>query len=195
MTRGEIYCQTIEQITPMHLFLQKNADSTIIYKKESSWLEPPVYFMISKKQNTISLYTYKSLYRNKIKIPTHIRDTINKIKNYSDYSQSYNVSINKFFDAKYINDESAEIFWTSLNQLKPWGINDDKKDGAACKEYTADKYVSDLGGISLFLITKTDVKSLYFYRPKFFEEKVCPTRVGRQSILEIERLFLEVFKD
>ncbi len=192
--KSVLQAQSIGQITSLHLFLQNNADSTLIYKKESNWIAPPVYLIISKKEDTISLYTYNSLYK-KIKAPSSILDTISKIKNYPNYLQSYNVGINKFFDAKYIDDTSAIELWTLLNQQKPWQIGDDKSDGTACKDYTEEKYISDLGGISLFLITKSEIKALYFYGPQYFEEKVCPTRPGRKAVLEIEKLFLKTFKE
>ncbi len=186
--------QGINNITPMHLFLQKNSDSTIIFKKESNWISPPQYFIISKKSDTISLYEYKDIYDRNIVLRKKIRDTIFKL---SHNANLFKVDINIFFRAKYIDSQSAQSFWKLLLMQKPWQIKDDKDDGGeGCpKYYTKEKYISDLGGISLHLITKNEIKPLYFYAPKYLETEVCPSRLGRKAILKIEELFDKYFRE
>lgn len=180
--------------TTIHTFLQKNADSTIIFKYESNWIQPPEYFILSKKVDTITAYFYKSFYKTKINMPDKIRDSLYKI---NKYYESNNVSVNRFFIPKYLTDEDLLVFWRALLKQHPWQINDDSIDGKNCTNTKKGFYknISDGGGISLYLITKNNIKHLYFYAPKYYEKELCPGRKGRQAILEIEALFKTYFKN
>ena len=188
--------------TSMHQFLQKNADSTVLYNFQPSFLEAPEYLILSKKGDTISIYTYGSKYvRNKFNIvPKAIIDTLQKLHNYRDYVDSYKIGINVFFDTKYISKKDAQNFWNSLIKLAPWKIKDDDNDGGAgctiteIKKCKPKNYTTDGGGISLSLITNNDIRYLHFDNPWYFESKDgCPGRKGRLAILKIEKLFKTYF--
>jgi len=186
--------------TSMHAFLQKNGDSTIIYHFQPSFLEAPEYLIISKKSDTISIYTYGSQYiRNRFNvIPKAIIDTLNRLHNYRDYVDSYNVGINKFFDVKYIARSDAKIFWNSLIKLMPWEIKDDKHDnGGGCPPNTKMKnYTADNGGLNIDLIITTEIKNLYFDDPWYYESKNgCRGNTNRLKALKIEKLFKTYFNN
>ncbi|MFD2288646.1 hypothetical protein GJU39_11165 [Pedobacter petrophilus] len=181
-------------ITSIHGFLQKNADSTILFEYDKSWGDPPEYFILSKSGDTLTTYFYKSFYKSKINMPRAIRDSLYKI---NKYYESKNIGINRFFIPKYLSDNDLLVFWQSLLKQKPWQINDDLIDGESCPNAKNgyDKNIYDGGGISLYLVTKNNIKRLYFYAPRYYEKEVCPGRKGRQAILEIENLFKTHFKD
>lgn len=190
---GLCSAQSNNAITPMHLFLQKNADSTVIFQYDVALFEPPIYKVLSKKGDTISIYEYKSLYRIDIAMPKNIRDTLYRINKYMD---SYKVDINNFFRPKHISSQNSAKFWKHIRDLKPWQINDDSKDGEGCpiQKDGIDRDIYDGGGIFVYLITKGEIKQLYFYAPSYYE-KLCPGRDGRKSILKLEKLFLAYFKE
>ncbi|MFC4212618.1 hypothetical protein ACFOWA_15565 [Pedobacter lithocola] len=178
----------------MHQFLQKNADSTILYNFCPSFLEARNYLIVSKKGDTISIYTYGSKYiRNRFNlVPKAFTDTLQKLHNYRAYIDSYKIGINVFFDTKYISRKDARIFWNSLLKLGPWKIKDDDSDGGAgctiaeIKKGKPRNYATDGGGISLGLITKNNIEYLHFDNPWYFESKEgCPGRKGRIAIIEI----------
>lgn len=189
------FAQGLGDITPMHTFLQKNSDTSILLEYNYSTIHTPEYFILSKKGDTISAYTYKVLpsIDKRIIVPHNIGYKIFKRNNFDIYNTV--VDINIYFNPKYLSQDSLNKFWKEVNIFRPWQIKDDSIDGEACPEYTSEKYISDLGGISLYLVTKDEIKKLYFYGPKYFEEKLCPGRQGRKAILELEKLFLTYFKE
>ncbi|WP_133248553.1 hypothetical protein [Pedobacter yonginense] len=181
-------------ITSVHKFLQKNADSTILFGYDKSWGNPPEYFILSKCVDTLTAYFYKSFYKSKINMPRAIRDSLYKI---NKYYESRNIAINRFFTPKYLTDNDLSAFWHYLLTQQPWQINDDSIDGQGCPKAKDgyDKNIYDGGGISLYLITKKNIKRLYFYAPQYYEKEMCPGRKGRIAIIEIEKLFKSYFKD
>ncbi|WP_205313807.1 hypothetical protein [Pedobacter nanyangensis] len=185
------------EIKPLHLFLQKNADSTLIFKYESNWMTLPEYWVISKKNDTITRYRYKFDDR-RARMPKSVRDTLSKINPIdlkAEYKEIYSVGINKYFNALYTDNTTIKAFWGRLQRLSPWTINDDSVEGWGCppNEKGEVNQIYDGGGISLFLISKKEIKHLSFYAPDFYN-KVCPGKKGRQAILQIEELFKDNFK-
>lgn len=193
------YCAAQKNnIKPLHLFLQKNADSTLIFKYESNWMIDPDYWIISKKKDTITRYIYK-LNKQFAKIPKSIRDTLSKIHRTPDrrveFKELYSVDVNKYFNALYTDDKLVKVFWQELQHLTPWTLNDDSVEGESCPPNKNGEVnqIYDGGGISLFLITTQGIKQLYFYAPAFYD-KMCPGKKGRKTILKIEKLFQQNFK-
>lgn len=184
------------RVTPMHEFLKKNADTTFILKYESNWLHAPEYFIISKKGDTISSYTYRSGPKidKRITLPRNIAYKLHQ-RNSLDIVHTP-VDINFYFNPKYLHQDTLMQFWTSIMKLSPWKITDDSVDGEGCPLINGNKkHISDGGGIMLDLITKNGIKNLYFYAPDFFEKEGCPGRPGRKSILGISKLFSTYFKE
>lgn len=187
--------QERKEITPIHEFLQKNADSTLILEYENNWLHITQYQVLSKKEDTIAIYMYKPLPQidKRIILP--------KAMSYKMYQRNFlnafsiPVDINFYFNPKYLPKDSLKLFWKKIETLKPWTIKDDAVEGNGCPiEDKNGVSISDGGGITLFLITKAEIKKLYFYAPDFFEE-YCPGRKGRISIMKLSKLFTSYFKD
>lgn len=184
-------------ITPMHKYLQKNADSTILFERMNYRINRPEYFIISKVGDTISIYQYQQLKEidKRILLPKAIGYRLYK-RNRLDYLNAP-ADVNIYFNPLYLNRDSSKIFWQSLLKQQPWQINDDSIDGEGCPNAKDghDRNVYDGGGISLYLITKSTIKRLCFYAPRFYEEEVCPGRKGRKTIIEIEKLFKTYFSN
>jgi hypothetical protein len=205
---GFVFLKSFSQATKtpsaLHLFFQKNADSTIFYNYQPSFAEPPKILIISKKRDTVSIYKYGSAYsNNRFNIlPKAIKDTLNKLHNYKEYLESYKLGVNKFFDTQYISQKTAHIFWTLLAKQSPWQIKDDAYYGglgctvAERKMAKPKNEFTDGGGMALDLITKNEIKWLYFDNPWYFESKDgCPGREGRKLALKIEKLFKIYFNN
>lgn len=194
-----VYSQTkIKGITPLHEFFRTHADTTIILQYESSWLRTPEYFIISKKGDTISSYTYKALPKidKRIILPRAIGYKLNQ-RNKSDMFNTP-VDINLYFNPKYLSPDTLIQFWASIMKFSPWRIKDESVDGNGCPLPQGNnknkKFIEDGGRIILDLITTDGSKRLNFYAPEFFEE-VCPGRTGRKSAIEISKLFKTYFKE
>lgn len=176
---------------PLFLFLQKNADSTIAIEYVSNWIQKPSLQIISKKEDTVSIYTYadKRKFEESGNMPKKIRDSIYVKNRLNIFSTPIDVNI--YFNSIYKNKDSLSFFWRELTELKPWELKDDMKDGEGCKlnnNGIQDQNIYDGGGIKLYLITKGKIENLYFYSPDFYEN-LCPGRIGTQSILKIVKLF------
>lgn len=175
----------------LQLFLQANADSTIIFQQSSNWSPQSPYYILSKKADTITAYTYKALPQldKRIKLPHSIGLKI-RHGNYIAVNL-VPIDVNIYFQPIYFSPKKLLSFWKNIGKEKPWQLTDDSVDGHACIDSHCNRtgnYIYDGGGIYLYLITKSEIKKLDYYAPKFFEE-VCPGRKGRISILKIEHLF------
>ncbi len=180
-------------ITPMHSFLQKNADTTIVFSYTYGFVNPPKFFILSKKSDTITLYKYDSVFKNGLsKIPKKISDSLYKLNR---PWESFDVGINRFFTSVNINPESALEFWSKISDEKPFNLKDDSTIGEGCPNTNAEyiKNIYDGGGVEIYLITKSNIKNLYYYAPEYYEKRICPGREDRKAILKIEELFLTYF--
>jgi len=75
-----------------------------------------------------------------------------------------------------------------IKQEKPWLLVDDEIKGTGCPiDSKSTPVIYDGGGINLYLITKSEIKLLYFYAPGYYE-KYCKGRQGRKSVLKIQSL-------
>lgn len=187
--------QKDRDITPMHEFMKANMDSTIIYQSYSNWLHTPEYFMISKKGDTLTAYKYQSLYGydNRIIVPNMMASKLDRRMAANIFSIP--VDINQYFNPIYINPDSIKKFWNNLIRLNPWQIKDDSIEGEGCPVIKGkdSPIIYDGGGITLFLVTKNEIKKLYFYAPRYFE-KECKGRESREKILNIQQYFLSHFR-
>ncbi len=180
-------------ITPMHTFLQKNADTSIIFSYASGFINTPTYFVLSKKSDTVTLYKYDSGFKKHLaKIPKRISDSLYKLNR---PWESFDVGINRFFSVLNVDQESALMFWSKIASLKPFHLKDDLTNGEGCKANTTyDNNIYDGGGIELYLVTQNGIRNLYYYAPQYYE-KLCPGREDRKAIIKIEELFLAYFKE
>ncbi len=179
-------------IKSMRVFLQKNADSTLVFSYTSNWMRALNYLVVSKKGDTITLYRYASEFNRKIDMPRKIKDSLTRLnRDHNDASGG----INHYFNPKYIDKKTAKNLWAALLKQQPWAINDDKIDGEGCPidQNPNGKGISDAGGISLTLITKDEIRPLSFYAPSFYH-KICP-RKGRTAILKITKLLSPFLKE
>ena len=181
-------------ITPMHTFLQQNADTTLVFSYASGFVNTPTYFVLSKKSDTLTLYKYDSGSKNYLaRVPKKIRDSLNKL---NKPWESFEIGINRFFSVVNIAQDSAKVFWSKIDRLKPFQLKDDSDNGEGCPKSNVgyDNNIYDGGGIELYLITRKNIKNLYYYAPQYYE-KLCPGREDRKAILKIEQLFLTYFKE
>lgn len=186
-------------ITPMHKFMQANADSTIVLEFTTNWIHYPQYFLLSKKGDTLTCYVYKSntkLNSSLSPAPKKIRQQI--IKNNSKIF-SEPVDINLYFNIYKMTSVQVKAFWDEVAALKPWTLKDDSTEGKGCpaaphkNTEIEDPVIYDGGGIRLSLITNTGIRFLEFYAPDYYE-KNCPGRPGRIAINHISKLFQSNFK-
>lgn len=185
-------------ITPMHKFFQQHADSTYIISSRGSF-DIPNYDIISKVGDTISAYTYKSDTKVGPKlreIPKVFRDTF--LKKNANLIYVIPADINVFFQPKYLNVDSLKQFWIKSTKLKMWRVNDDKIDGEGCdilkNKDGSWNLISDGGAIYLHLITKDNIKELFFYAPDYYNKR-CPGRKGRKAMLDFLDLFYMYYNE
>lgn len=182
----------VDGVTPMHEFLQENADSTIIFHFTSNWFHIPEWFILSKKGDTLTAYHYHAVpaYDQRIMLPEAVAI---KLKIRLVNMRHVTVDINDYFNPIYMEKDTINRFWQNIIQLKPWQIKDDADEGGGCpveKGKTHDD-IFDAGGVIIHLITRNNIKKIYFYAPEFYQ-KECP-RKGRRDVLELQRLFLSHF--
>ncbi len=185
------FAQKEDKPNALQLFLQANADSTIIFQQSSNWFPQSPYYILSKKADTITAYTYKALPKldKRIKLPRSIGL---KIRHRNSIAVNLvPIDVNMYFQPIYFSPKKLLNLWKNIGKETPWQLADDSVDGHACIDSQGNRtgnYIYDGGGINLYLITKNEIKKLDYYAPQFFE-KVCPGRKGRISILKIEHLF------
>ena len=180
-------------ITPLHKFFQKHADTS--YIKTSANQFDPEYQILSKVGDTISGYTYKSNTKLSAKlkgIPKVFREAF--LNNNGNLIYFIPVDINVFFQPKYLSTDSLKQLWRKSSELEIWKVNDDKVDGEGCDVKQNQFAISDGGQIYLYLITKDNIKELFFYAPDYYNDK-CPGRKGREAILKLNALFNTYFKE
>lgn len=192
--------QQNKQITAMHKFMQANADSTLVLEFTSNWYHAPAYYLLSKKGDTITCYTYKELKSPKafkFLAPKKITKAIYEKNIYNIYNAP--VDINIYFNPFEVEQGQVIKFWKDIMSLHPWGLNDDSIDGEGCPVVKRNDGVVELndiydgGGIKLYLITKDKIKVLDFYAPDFYV-KICPGRKGRTNVLKLSELFKNTYK-
>jgi hypothetical protein len=194
-----IYAQKLSSvpkihITPIHTFLQQNADSTLIFSYASGFVDAPTYFILSKKNDTLTLYKYDSGSKNYLaRLPKKIRDSLYKLNR---PWESHKIGINRFFSVINIQQDSAKAFWSKVESLRAFQLKDDSENGEGCPKSNVgyNNNIYDGGGIELYLVTKNKIKNLYYYAPQYYE-KLCPGREDRKAVIKLEELFLTYFRE
>ncbi len=184
----------------MHNFMQTNADSTLILEFTSNWYHAPEFYLLSKKGDTLTCYTYKANKNPRLfkpSAPEKIASAIYKNNIYNIYNAP--VDINIYFNTFELEQTQVVQFWKDIMLLTPWELNDDSVDGHGCPVVkrndgiVEDNNIYDGGGIQLYLLTNDRIKVLDFYAPDFYV-KICPERKGRTNILKLSAHFKKVFK-
>lgn len=181
---------------PLFDFFQKNSDSTIILSHLQNIYEYPDYFIVSKKGDTINMYTYR--FRNLIETPINVdvpkafAKAIARV-NYMAIDQA--PAINTLLKVMVVDKQSLNTLWKDLMNEQIWNIKDDAVDGEGCPVVKGKNVIEifDGGGPLFKLITKERIKDLKFYSPVFYEEH-CPGRSGRISAIKVQELFKTYFK-
>ncbi len=176
--------------------MQTNADTTIIMSYSSNWLSAHRYMLLSKKGDTLTCYQYKPIdditTLSRVKVPSAI------MRNVFYKRLREPVDVHGEFHLVRLDDQTIRLFWKRLRQLNPWILKDDSVDGQHCppvppSAVVTDNRIIDSSTIHLDLITRDSIKALVFYDPAHYE-KICPSRPGRVTMLEIEKLFLTHIK-
>jgi len=179
-------------ITEMHKFMQVNADTTIVLSYSSNWISSNRYMLFSRKGDTLTCYQHKPIddisVLSRVKIPSAIR------KNVFYKRLNEPVDVHGEFHLVDLKEETLGLLWRRLQRLNLWSLADDSVDGQHCPppppgDVAIDNRIIDSSTIHLDLITRDSIKALAFYDP-FNYEKICPSRPGRLTILELEKLFL-----
>lgn len=191
LVHNDAISQSDKKIEPLYKFMQANADTTIVIEQVTNWITiPPEVYLLSKKGDTLNCYTYRDLAYSRssgFPIPVNVRRSMRKVNEHKIITTSKDV--NEFFHVCAINQTTLKTLWQKMQRIKPWTLTDDKVDGAGCG-LNARPVLYDGGGLNLYLITRDEIKLLYFDAPGFYE-KYCKGRRGRQAVLKIEALFRE----
>ncbi|MBC8985995.1 hypothetical protein H9X96_09410 [Pedobacter sp. N36a] len=182
-----------KKIQPLHQFMQANADSTLVLEFTSSWLHFPAYYLLSRKDNIISCYTYELTEKPGAFGPTpaKISEAMFKLQM---KILSEPMDVNYYFRSYLGRLAERKEFWNQISSLQPWQLKDDAMEGDRCpaaphtKAERGAPVVYDGAGIQLYLITKAEIKILDFDAPQFYEES-CPGRPSRIAINKMATLF------
>ncbi|TDG36794.1 hypothetical protein EZJ43_05795 [Pedobacter changchengzhani] len=195
-----VYGQKTRNDVPLFKFLQQNADSTLAFEYVNNWIQKPDIMILSKKADTVSVYRYEDnrKFDQSGAMPKNIRDSVYSKNRMNIFLTP--ITVNIYFNSIFLHTDSIHDFWNKANSMSPWQLLDDKMDnGEGCpitkKEKSNKQYIYDGGGITLYLITKKEIRPLYFYAPDYFEQKeMCRGNYNRQTILKIAELFSHYFR-
>lgn len=188
--------------SPLFAFLQKEADSTLVITHSSAWGGPIQLKLLSKKADTISMYTYKydrSLHIGKIKmIPKAVQNKLLSV--FIDESikimDPYLVAPNLLFKPQNISLDSVQRCWQLMMESKIWTASNEKEIGCPHKTNTVIDFIDDGHSIVYYRITKDKIEKLDFYEPEYFEnEKRCPGNPNRIAAIKAQELFNQYFKN
>jgi len=183
-------------VPPLFSFLQNNADSTMVLSFTNNWDSSYNFYILSKKGDTINMYTYRYQPPIKVVADVDIPESIAKRITKENISASGALpSLNAFFEVQVLAKDSLKSFWGQVIETHAWQMKDDSTDGQACpvKKGTRPDQIYDGGGLSFYVITASEMKELKFYAPAFYEE-YCPGRPGRVSALKANELFRSFFE-
>ncbi|MFC0316952.1 hypothetical protein [Olivibacter oleidegradans] len=204
-----LICQTHiakanDRINELDSIFRLHADSTIIFTGSIPFgTAPENILIISKKGDTISLFSYRYAMREIPSyegVPRSLADYISRTK----YSRRGSV-VGPFFEVHPISEKKGKKLWSALMQHHPWQLKDNAmlgtgcpvkpkvtkdKDGNTIEEYRGRNMESH--SYNVRLITKTDSKKLSYFAPEDLQ-KECPPEEDRQHIISIKRLLLQSF--
>ncbi|WP_316842169.1 hypothetical protein [Pedobacter gandavensis] len=191
-----VLAQKHKTVEPLYQFMQANADSTLVLEFTSSWFHFPEHYLLSKKGDTISCYTYKAPENIYSYGPTPAKISSAMYK-FTMKILSVPLDVNQYFSSYTKNLEERKSFWNQLSILQPWALKDDSVEGEGCPAIPHTErippVVYDAGGVKITLITKKEIKTIDFYGPQFYEEN-CPGRPARIAINKMAKLFDDHFK-
>lgn len=180
-------------ITPMHKFFQKYTDSTIIVEYGNLSYGPSYYRILTKTGDFINAFkyepldtTYYPIFKLKKDMPVVLWNLFTGKRNEFRHTPA---DINIFFNPVQLEPKQTKKIWQELITLKPWKLIDDYTYGARCKG-VQETITMDSGPWIIHLITKKEIKTLYYLAPEYFE-KLCPGNKNRQAAIRIEALFNE----
>lgn len=190
------YCQLNPEgsVTPMHKFFQQYADSTIIreYRIEG---RPPIYRILTKTDNMVNSFCYEAIdttWRKISSIRKHSPVILwNMLSAKKTLFQDIPADINIFFNIAPINSDTTKKMWTDITKTKPWQLVDDRAFGYGCKN-VEDPVISEARPAIIHLITRQEIKTLFFMTPAYFE-KLCPGNKYRQAFIKIDEIINKKF--
>lgn len=178
------------------------ADSTLIFSAVVPLsVGPDNVFIVSKKGDTVNLFTY---HYDRYKLPRYetLPDSLGNFIREKQFPR--NVSkFGPYFTVHKISLKKGQKIWKQLMKLDPWKMADDRIYGESCptiKKVTTDKEGNtiieerlgqhDLHTYFFDLLTKTSTKRLRYYAPEVLE-KACPGKDGRQQAIKVKKLLLK----
>jgi len=176
-------------ITPMHLFFQKNADSTIIIEYATDSYDPHYYKIITRTGDTINTFQYYAIQRAEsgIVIPKKLRFLIDieKVKYFSAAAD-----INPYFSLVNLPADTLRTIWEKINSGQLWVLDEKLNNVNKCNQQVP--VTSHMGYGIMHLITKGQIRTLIFNAPEYYE-KYCPGNKNRQAFLKLEGLLNRYF--
>ncbi|MCX2573885.1 hypothetical protein [Pedobacter sandarakinus] len=173
-------------VTPMHKFFQQYADSTIFIEYSTEGYDPPKYKVLTKTDDFANTFVYEAIDTTWYKISSIRKSTPiifwNMLANKKILFKNLPADINIFFNIVPLPPDTTKKMWQEISKFTPWKLLDDK----SYPECSA--VIMDGGHSIMHLITKTEIKTLVYYAPYYYEEQ-CPGNKNRQGITGIERLF------
>jgi hypothetical protein len=189
MFTNVLFAQKKPDEIPLLKYLQANFDSSVIMHVYSTWGYEPNYSIICKTGNGLAYFTYKNPFAN-FSARAYPDELSKKFFKLSWAYKSIIPDTNRYFlpisnRFTYQND-----LWQTIQKNNCWHI----KDSRETEQLGSCRFdISDGSEYSFYLITKQDIKELYFYEPFYFEEH-CPGNNGRKQIINIINSFRKMFK-
>lgn len=184
------------ETTPLFDFLQKTFDSSVIFYPKGSAIFGVQYLIISKKDTSYYLFTYKSPYTRAGLNPDSLR--LFFVKQHITFTQTV-PDTNRYFlpQTKYRQNSLLTSKWKKIvAEDSIWHLPDDVVlDGPKCPPANINCEIYDDITDIFILITPDVMKSLSFYAPGFYEECCNANIPGRKQEWNIRNHFRELFKD
>ena len=152
--------------------LQLNFDYSIILSFSSSWDTNPNYYILAKKDDSLTAWRYNKTNPSRLRKDTKTDTTLHQLK----------------FERVKLDGLLGIIFKNDLAN-----VSDEAKDTYGCPIGGTKVMIYDGGSVNFIIITKQEYREISFYAPEFFEEK-CPGSVERQAIIACEQAFMNVFE-
>ena len=145
-------------VTPMHNFLQKYSDSTIILEYNTQSYDPNYYFILTKKGDTVNSFRY--LAKMKLEqglMPKDMKIIISmeKFKNFDAPA-----AINSYFNVVNLNQDTLKSIWIKAVKLNAWKIIEDNSV-PICNDGKKVPAIMDCGDLMIHLLLKRKLKHLF----------------------------------
>ncbi|MDI3318800.1 hypothetical protein [Pinibacter soli] len=169
--------------TPLCNFLRQNFDSTIVLNYAHNGND---FQMISKWDSFTAYFSYYDPFKWSAgyTFPLALKY---KFLTEDDVFRNTDPDTNRYFIPHKVDYRLRNQNWINIDQFNLWNLKDDKSDTCHKKCTVMDGSVYEL-----YLITKTEIKKLYFDNPDFYEE-CCPGNKDRQTVLAVLKIFESTF--